>query len=198
MISGLSGIVHQRVPGIVQLNVAGVIYRVLTSQNTTNQVPEPGEEVMLLTHLYVREDQLTLYGFAANDELQMFELLLSVNKIGPRVALGILSAATPDELYGALANEDVDFLSRMPGIGKKTASRMILDLKGKLPEPTFDDATALGGASIASTDAEAMEALQALGYTFGEARSALGGVDRIEGQTVEERIFAALQQMGRD
>lgn len=155
--------------------------------------PEIGAEVTLVTHLQVREDDLTLFGFISQEELQCFQLLISVNGIGPRVALGMLSASRPDDVYQAIAAEDVAYLSRMPGIGKKTANRIIFDLRGKLPEPTEDELTASGPVSRRSDDMDALEALQALGYSAAEARDALSQVDSSSGETVEERVFNALR-----
>lgn len=192
MISGVRGRIVKKVPGAVLVDVHGIILRVLTSQTTIADLPDSGMEIELMTHLYVREDQLTLFGFVSQEELQLFELLLTVSGIGPKVALGILSAARPEAIQGAIAAEDMTMLSHLPGIGKKTAQRIIFDLRGKLPEPA-----GAVGASLTGADHEALEALQALGYSTVEARDALAGVDHREGQTVEERIFAALQSLSR-
>lgn len=192
MISGVRGRIVQKLPGAVLVDVHGIVLRVLTSQSTIADVADAGAEIELATHLYVREDQLTLYGFASPEELQLFELLLTVSGIGPKVALGILSAARPEAIQGAIAAEDIAMLSRLPGIGKKTAQRIIFDLRGKLPEPA-----AVGGPSLTGKDTEAMQALQALGYSNTEAREALARLEPREGQTVEERIFAALQALSR-
>ncbi len=192
MISGVRGRIVRKVPGAVLVDVHGIILRVLTSQTTIADLPDSGVEIELATHLYVREDQLTLFGFTSPEELQLFELLLTVSGIGPKVALGILSAARPEAIHGAIAAEDIVMLSRLPGIGKKTAQRIIFDLRGKLPEPVV-----AGGPSLSGADNEALEALQALGYSAAEARDALAGLESRDGQTVEERIFAALQALAR-
>ncbi|MEX2426593.1 MAG: Holliday junction branch migration protein RuvA [Thermomicrobiaceae bacterium] len=192
MISGIRGQIVSKLPGSIQVDVGGIFIRVLTSQQSVDLAGDVGSEVTLVTHLQVREDDLTLFGFVGSDELQCFQLLTSVNGIGPRVALGMLSANRPDDIYQAIAAEDVQFLSRMPGIGKKTANRIIFDLRGKLPEPTEDE---VSGAPVArrSDDLDAVEALQALGYTTGEARDALSRIESGQDQTVEERVFSALQ-----
>ena len=190
MISGVRGRIVEKVTGAVLVDVHGIILRVLTSQTTLADLPESGADVELATHLYVREDQLTLFGFASPEELQLFELLMTVSGIGPKVALGILSAAKPEAIHEAIANEDLVMLGRLPGVGKKTAQRIIFDLRGKLPEPV-----AAGGTRLSGTDNEALEALQALGYSPMEAREALARLGHREGQTVEERIFAALQSL---
>src|SRR5699024_5012720 len=185
MISGLRGQLVSKLPGILQVDVGGIIFRVLTSQHSVELAGDVGEQISLLTFLHVREDQLTLFGFLDMDELQCFELLLGVSGVGPRVALGVLSAARPDELYSASADEDTTGRTRMPGIGKKTAGRMILQLSGKLPEPTTVDA-GTARVSVRSEDLEALDALQALGYSAAEARDALSRIEQREHQTVEE------------
>ncbi|MGA7673317.1 MAG: Holliday junction branch migration protein RuvA [Nitrolancea sp.] len=193
MISGVRGQIVSKVPGAVLVDLHGLILKVLTSQTTISDVGDPGDQAEFLTHLYVREDQLTLFGFATQDELDLFELLLTVSGVGPRVALSVLSTARPDEIHAAIESEDVNLLSRVPGIGKKTASRIIFDLRGKLPERVGEGVVPMG-----AQDQEALDALQSLGYSMAEARSALAGVDRFEGQTSEERVYAALQTLSRN
>ncbi len=193
MISGVRGNIISKLPGIIQVDVGGIFIRVLTSQHSVDLAGDVGDEVTMVTHLQVREDDLTLFGFVAPEELQCFQLLIGVKGIGPRVALGLLSAGRPDDIYQAIANEDTQFLSRMPGIGKKTANQIIFDLRGKLPEPTDDEVAAGVPVARRSDDVDAIEALQTLGYTASEARDALSQVDTQEGQTVEERVFNALQ-----
>ena len=134
MISGVRGEIVSKLPGAVLVDLHGMILKVLTSQTTIGDIGAAGELVELKTHLYVREDQITLFGFASQDELELFELLMTVSGIGPRVALSVLSTARPNEIHHAIETEDVTVLSRVPGIGKKTANRIIFDLRGKLPE----------------------------------------------------------------
>lgn len=192
MISGIRGRITAKLPGVVLVDLHGLIFQVLTSQTTISDIGEPGDDVELVTRLHVREDQITLFGFAGPDELQLFELLLTVSGVGPRVALGLLSTARPEAVHDIIAAEDVSALSRVPGIGKKTASRIILELRGKLPEPV-----GVAGQTVVAADAEALEALQALGYSGAEARDALARVERTDGQSIEERVFAALQSLAR-
>ncbi len=193
MISGVRGRIVSKLPGVIQVDVGGIFIQVLTSQNSIDQAGDVGEEVTLVTYLQVREDDLSLFGFVSPEELQCFQLLIGVNGIGPRVALGMLSAARADEIYQAIGAEDTQFLSRMPGLGKKTAGRIIFDLRGKLPEPTGTVPGSPGTPSSPSEDIDALEALQALGYTAAEARDALSRLEDRENQTVEERVFNALQ-----
>ncbi|HUY99308.1 MAG TPA: Holliday junction branch migration protein RuvA [Thermomicrobiaceae bacterium] len=192
MISGVRGRIVAKLPGIVLVDLHGLTLRVLTSQTTVSDIGDVGQQVELVTHLRVREDDISLFGFAVPEELQLFEVLLTVSGVGPRVALNILSSGRPDDVHRAIASEDVAALSRVPGIGKKTASRIILELRGKLPE-----ATGGGMPALASIDAEVLEALQALGYSGAEARDALAHVERREGQSAEERIYATLQALSR-
>lgn len=164
--------------------------QVQTSRTSIADAGEPGSEVRLHTYLYVREDQLALYGFSTT-EAALFNLLLGVTGIGPRVATNILSATRPEPLLNAINGEDTAFLSRLPGIGRKTAARIILDLRGKLA----DVGGGGGGVVASSPDGDAVEALQALGYTAAEAHAAVGRLPRDSNRSVEERIVAALQSM---
>jgi Holliday junction DNA helicase RuvA len=152
-----------------------------------------GDSIELRTHLAVREDALTLYGFSSDAELQLFQLLLGVNGVGPRVALSLLSFDQPSVLYKAIANEDTAYLSRVPGVGKVTAGRIVFDLKRKLP-----DTIPGTGLSADSTDRDAIDALEALGYSTSEAREGLAAVEGRSGLSVEERVYAALQQLSRN
>jgi holliday junction DNA helicase RuvA len=192
MISGVRGMIVSKLPGLIQVDVGGIFFRVLTSQHSVDQAGDVGSEITLVTHLQVREDDLSLFGFIGADELQCFQLLIGVNGIGPRVALGMLSANRPDDIYQAIAAEDTQFLSRMPGIGKKTANRIIFDLRGKMPEPTEDEVAGMP-VERRSDDLDALEALQTLGYSASEARDALSRVESTSDQTVEERVFSALR-----
>jgi holliday junction DNA helicase RuvA len=191
MIAGLRGQLERVEEDAAIVNLHGFMVRVLAPGSTLAGLPIVGVEVDLLTHLVVREDALTLYGFSTAAELQLFELLITVNGVGPRVAMNLLSFYDPAALYQAIADEDTTTLSRAPGIGKVTAGRIILDLKRKLPD---DFAPSLGGQPD-DRDREAVAALESLGYTGGEARSALGSVENRANLTVEERVVAALRLM---
>lgn len=190
MIAGVRGQLARAEEQALILDVGGIQLRILAPSSTLNVAGEVGAEVELLTHLVVREDALTLYGFATSGELQLFELLITVNGVGPRVALNLLSFAQPGALYEAIANEDAGLLAKAPGVGKVTAGRIILDLKRKLP-----DDLGITVSSIDDRDREATEALEALGYSAAEARSALTAVQNRDGLGVEERIIAALRNI---
>jgi Holliday junction DNA helicase RuvA len=189
MISGLIGRLDAKLADAVLVDVGGVIYRVGTSKTTLNEIGDVGETVRLSTHLFVREDQLTLYGFATPDELRLFETLITVTGVGPRMACAILSYFAPDRLHEAIAQENVELLATVPGVGKKTAARLIVELRGKLP--TVAGVSPLTG----GIDADVVEALRALGYTTAEAHSATARTKATAGSTVEERVFAALREL---
>lgn len=190
MIAGLIGRLDAKQADAVLVDVSGVIYRVGTSASTVANIGEIGDEVRLRTHLFVREDQLTLYGFATNDELRLFETLITVTGVGPRLACAILSHFPPERLHPVIEQESVEQLSTVPGVGKKTAARLIVELRGKLP-------SAGGGIGTPESpqDAEVVEALRSLGYTLAEARSAITRVKQDAGMTVEERLVAALREL---
>jgi holliday junction DNA helicase RuvA len=189
MISGLIGRLDAKLAEAVLVDVGGVIYRVGTSKTTLNEIGDVGETVRLSTHLFVREDQLTLYGFATPDELRLFETLITVTGVGPRMACAILSYFAPDRLHEAIAQENVELLATVPGVGKKTAARLIVELRGKLP--TVAGVSPLTG----GIDADVVEALRALGYTTAEAHSATARTKATAGSTVEERVVAALREL---
>ncbi len=190
MISGIRGLVSRVEEQALIIDIGGVQLRVLAPASTLSSAGSTGDEVELLTHLAVREDALTLYGFLTSAELQLFELLISVNGVGPRAALSLLSMSPPAKLYEAIANDDTGLLSKAPGVGKVTAGRIILDLKRKIPSEL-----ALEISSVDDRDREAIDALQALGYTAAEARAALTSVDSRDNLTVEERVIASLQHI---
>ncbi len=192
MIAGLRGRLEAATADSVLVDVSGVIYRVGTSATTIAEIGQVGQAVRLLTHLFVREDQLTLYGFASAEELRLFETLISVTGVGPRLACAILSHVRADALYDAVAHENAALLATVPGVGKKTAARLLLELRGKLP------AAAVGvGAGIAPSadENEVVEALRALGYTVAEAHGAAMRAGREPGQSMEERVLAALREL---
>ncbi len=191
MIAGLRGRIDARTSDALLVDVNGVIYRVSTSATTLGDAGSVGDDIRLHTHLVVREDQMSLYGFVTAEELHLFETLISVSGIGPKLACAVLSKVRPDALAAAIAQENADLLSTVPGVGKKTAARMILELRGKLVPGD-------GGITTAApqpTDADVVAALRSLGYTTAEAHGALSRIPSDAGPTVEERVVAALQQL---
>ncbi len=181
----------------------GIGWNVHVPLTVLERLPRVGEEVKLYTSFLVREDAMTLYGFLSRQDLQMFRQLLGVTGIGPKAALGILSAMRPDDLRMAIISEDVKMISRAPGIGPKTAKRMILDLKDKirmediLPSGSLQEAAVLSDASSGMDGAgrEAIEALTALGYSMSEATKAVRQVEITEGMTVEAVLKASLKYL---
>lgn len=190
MIAGLIGTIHRVEQDAVLVNVGGVIYRVYTTGRVVSATGTMEGQHEFHTHLVVREDAQLLYGFLTPADLQWFQILISVNGVGPRLALAVLTRFSADELLTVISNEQIDLLTTVSGVGKRTASRIILDLRGKLPE-NLD--TALVNAS--ATNSDAIEALQALGYTMSEARTALGKLKVPDDATVEDQIVAALREL---
>jgi Holliday junction DNA helicase RuvA len=149
---------------------------------------EVGQQVDLFTYLAVREDSLTLYGFQTRAERDLFEMLLGVSGIGPRTALATLSTLTPETLANAVQNDEPQIIARVPGLGKKTAQKLILELKGKLLPTDMPE----GIGAVSSSDAEVIEALTALGYSIVEAQAAVQAIPRDTSENIETRIMVAL------
>ena len=171
MIGFLRGTLIDRTPTEVLIDVQGVGYRVLVSPATIASLGEPGTTAVVHTHLHVREDALTLYGFPTRDERSCFEALIGAHGVGPALALAILSVHRPASLREVLATDDVDGLCLVPGVGKKTAARLLLELKARLDLPDGDLAAVIG--PDAGPRLEVREALVALGYGPEEVRDAL-------------------------
>lgn len=187
MIGSLRGVViDRRPPGTLLVEVGGVGYRVGVLPSTLAGVA-PGEAVFLHVHTHVREDALVLFGFAALDEQRCFEALLAAHGVGPALAMTILSALAPAELARALASGDVNALTAVPGVGKKTAARLMIDLRSSV----LDVAVDAGGAP--GPLAEVRAALDELGYSCDEVRDATSRLP--DGGTVEELLTAALRQL---
>lgn len=196
MIAMLSGIVAGTTPTGVVLDVGGVGYRLFCPASSIASIGRAGSKATLHTHLHVREDAMTLYGFQSADERDVFETLIAVNGIGPKAALAILSAYSPDALRKAVTAEDLDALTLVPGIGKKTAGRMILELKEKLGTDTDFAGVSLPEQARPAFD-EAREALLSLGYSTSEARAALEAVAEAgaSGES-DELLRLALKKLG--
>lgn len=186
MIAYVSGEIVARGADHVIVDVRGVGYKVFVPRHPS------GDSVALHTHQVVREDGQFLYGFESREELALFELLISVSGVGPKAGLAILAVARPSEVAAAIASGDAAALARAPGVGKKTAERLIVDLRSKVARggPDREPAGIL-------TEDEAAAALQALGYTAAEAAAALRTAPPAGKATTEERISAALRAAGR-
>ncbi len=189
MIGRLRGLLVAKHAERVVLDVAGVGYEIAVTPRGLIDLPGIGEEAVLHTHLHVREDQLALFGFPGEDQRDLFRLLLGVSGVGPRVALAILGTMSPDELRRAVLTEDADALTMVPGIGKRSAQKLMLELRPKLDMP--DAELPSSGNAVA----EVREALEGLGYQAAEIRGALREVPA--DAEVEEMLRAALQQLGR-
>jgi Holliday junction DNA helicase RuvA len=195
MIAAVRGQLEGRGVDHVLVGIGGVVLRVASSTTTLRELGEVGAVVTLHTHLWVREDALQLFGFRTREELALFETLLGVAGIGPRLALSLLSFATPEQLQAAILAEDTALLSKVPGVGRKTAARIILELRGKLT--AVGVGTAAGVAADPVTN-EVLEALQALGYSMVEALEAVKALgEETRGLTAEQRVLAALRQIGQ-
>lgn len=192
MIAGLEGLVASIGTDHVVLNVSGVFYRVFMPATSIAQMGRIGETARVHTYMYVREDQLALYGAPDERGIKMFETLLGVAGIGPKVALSILGTMPVDALENAISSGNVDLLTRIPGIGRKTASRLVLELKGKL------DILGAIGITVAPTAAsEVVEALTGLGYTPAEIQAALSDLTKGTEYTTEDMVMHALKRLGR-
>ena len=172
MIGSLRGTLIDRSPTEVIVDVNGVGYRVLVSPATLAMIGELGNTVVVFTHLHVREDALTLYGFPTVDERACFEALIGAHGVGPALAMAILAVHRPPVLRQAVAADDVDALCLVPGVGRKTAARLLLELKARLDVPDGDVLSIVGG-RMPGPIGEVREALATLGYGPDEIRHAL-------------------------
>jgi Holliday junction DNA helicase RuvA len=201
MIAFLRGLVLSKVLPTIVIDVNGVGYEVETSLTTYLQVPEAGQPVELHIHLHLREDAFALYGFYTDRERALFRRLLKISGVGPKVALGILSSSTPDQFVCAVLSHDVQTLTRLPGIGKKTAERLILEMKDGLSEWQYDRPAMTPQGLSAGTNAqpnrqqELLEALNALGFKRQEALQMLKKLNFSESVSIEELLREALQQV---
>ncbi|NLM50004.1 MAG: Holliday junction branch migration protein RuvA [Clostridiaceae bacterium] len=191
MISYIKGKLSLIGENFVVLDVAGIGFRVFTSTQSLSQLPKINEEATLHTYLHIREDVMDLYGFATVSELNMFENLLSVNGVGPKAALSVLSVLSPSELALAIITDDAKQIKKAQGIGPKVAQRIIIDLKDKLKNSALIDEGITTSLSPVSAQDEAVEALIVLGYTPQEAKNAVSSVKK-EGLSTEDTIKAAL------
>jgi len=190
MIARLSGSFAGRSGEAVVVDVGGVGFGVHVPQGFFQQQREVGDPVELHIHTHVRESEISLYGFDEPEERELFELLLTVSGIGPRTALACLSTLSPEVMREAIAAGEAGVFTRIPGIGVKTAQRMLLDLKDRVGHLVAGSGAVAGG----GPDREVIEALMALGYTVSEAQSAVRAVPK-DITEVDQRIVAALRQM---
>jgi Holliday junction DNA helicase RuvA len=192
MIASVRGLLAAKGNDHVIIEVGGVGVKVFAPTSLLGRLGNTGQEVALSTHLAVRENDLSLYGFASPEELKLFELLLRVSGIGPRTALNIMSFVPPETLKEAISRGDAAALGRIPGIGKKTAERLVVDLRGKFGE--FAQ-SATGFTGLTAAESEVIAALTSLGYSVMEAQQAVRALPN-EKLELEEQIRLALQYLG--
>lgn len=192
MISGLEGVIELKGERFIVLNTGGISYRVFVSPETLRKIPEKGQKIKLFTHLYQREDTQELYGFLHFAELEFFETLIQISGIGPKSGLGVMSVAPLDTLKKAIASGDTSYLTKVSGIGRKTAEKIILELRDKMAAKGVSAA----GIPELKEESDALDALVTLGYSQFEARDALSSVpEEIRGAS--ERVKAALRRLGQ-
>lgn len=189
MIGRLRGTVAEKRTDRVLLDVAGVGYEMSVPPRALAELPGIGEEAVLHTHLHVREDAMALFGFSSEDQRDLFRLLLGISGVGPKVALAILGTMTPDDLRRAVLTEDAAALTAVPGIGKRSAQKLLLELRPKLELPDAELTPSN------SPLAEVRAALEGLGYQSEEIRGAIAGLP--ETDEVESLLRHALQTLGR-
>ena len=192
MIATLEGILEYRGDDYIIINVGGIGFRVYVPSSTLSQLGDVKGKVSLYTHLHLREDNVSLYGFASSEELALFKNLISVSGVGSKVALALLSALSPEQLAMAITSGNVDLISQAPGIGKKMAGRLVIELRGKLEKEWKEAALPL-----APESADTIAALTGLGYSLAEATKAISKLPVSEELSLEEKIRIALQEMAR-
>jgi len=175
------------------VETGGLGYQVFAPKPVLAALGELGQEVQLYTYMHIREDLLALYGFSTMDQRHLFETLLTVSGIGPKVALSMLSSGAPEDIRVAIAGGDTARLARVPGIGKKTAERLVLELKGKIEVKGVVPAASPG---VASVNADLADTLAALGFSAAEANAAINALPADAPPTLEERLRLALKYFG--
>ena len=199
MFAYIKGSLEQKSNNYVVIDVGGIGYKIFMATKAIEALGEIGEVVKVHTHYYVREDNISLYGFNTNEELRMFELLLQVSGIGAKSAITMLSEISPSSFALAVISDDISQLVKIPGIGKKTAARIVLELKDKLKTEEAITKTEEVKLSITNEEetSEAIAALQVLGYTKREIEKALENVDTKNLQ-LEEIIKQGLKNLARN
>ncbi len=191
MIDIVTGQVASMDKSSVVVMVGGIGLRVNVPKSVFDVVHGAGHAVTLYTHLAVREDALTLYGFLTEEDRNIFNILIGVSGVGPKIALAILSTLSIDHLRNAVGREEADVLTRVPGIGKKTAEKIVFELKGKLNIGMLP-----GFALISDVDGDVIEVLTSMGFSVVEAQTAIQSIPRDAPKDIEERVRLALQHLG--
>ncbi len=194
MIGRLRGTLIEKQPPHILIDVAGLAYEVHTSMTTCYQLPNIGQEVTLDTHFIVRQDAQQLYGFFELSERALFRTLIKVNGVGPKMAITILSSISPHEFARCVADQDIASLVRLPGVGKKTAERLVIEMRDRLSD--WQIPVSLNVSSKPSAMQDAISALVALGYSPQEASRAISQIEMPDAESTE-LIRLALQNMGK-
>jgi holliday junction DNA helicase RuvA len=204
MIGRLQGVLLEKQAPDILLDVAGVGYEVQLPLTSFYQLPEPGSEATIYTHFVVREDAQLLYGFISRTERSLFRQLIKANGVGPKLALTILSGMTAQQFVHCVLHDDISTLVKLPGVGKKTAERLVIEMRDRLKDwgvsdtPVTDKLTLVGEGAIfappASAEQDALSALLALGYSQAQAGKAVKLVKRAD-MSSEQLIMAALKSM---
>ncbi|MCH2651518.1 MAG: Holliday junction branch migration protein RuvA [Gammaproteobacteria bacterium] len=195
MIGSLIGLIKEKTPSAILLEVNGIGYEISIPLSTSFQLPKVGESAFLLTHLVVREDQHSLYGFATEEERKLFRALIKISGVGAKLAITILSGTNVTGFIQSVVNEDIDALVHLPGIGKKTAERLVVEMKDKISEIS-DEQHNLQDSGVNSAVAEAINALVNLGYKTKDAKNILDKIDSEE-LSVEDLIRQALKSLNK-
>jgi holliday junction DNA helicase RuvA len=192
MISSLRGKLESLAADGAIIDVGGVGFRVHMPTGALTTLGTPGKEVKVFTHMHVREDNISLYGFSTSEELWLFETLIGVTGLGPKLSLAILSALSPEQVTMAIATGAADMLDMVPGVGKKVANRIILELKEKIGAGWV----AAPGTKLAQENSDVLGALTSLGYSAAEAVKAVGALPADSDLELEDKIKLALQYLG--
>jgi len=190
MIATIEGILEHCGIGSVVIKVGGVGIQVYVPSLTLSRLGVIGDKVSLHTHLYVKEDNISLYGFASSEEVALFENLISISGIGPRIALALLSKLSAEQLATAIISGNVALIDQVPGIGKKLANRLIVELRDKLEREWKEAALPL-----APEDSDAIAALTSLGYSLREVTQVVSSIPNSSELSLEEKVKTALQEL---
>lgn len=193
MIAAIEGILEFRGADQAIIKVGGVSLQVYLPTSSLDRIGNAGDRVQIYTHLHLREDIIALYGFTSRQELNLFKMLISVSGIGPKIAQSMLSNMDPEQLTLAIVNNDIDLLTQLPGIGKKTASRLVLELKSKLEKAGIEGTSSY----ITQDSSDVVAALTNLGYSAGEAAKAVSNFASSPNLTLEDKIRIALNYLSK-
>lgn len=208
MIALLHGLLVEATPSVAVVDVSGIGFELGISSSTAATLPPVGEEALLYTRMQVREDAMTLFGFASKEERTMFDRLVAVSGVGAKLALAVLSTYSTSQLYTVVMAEDDKAMAKVPGVGKKTAQRLILELKSVFAKDSGLAAASIPAAGqlplgsavsmVSSALDDARAALLSMGFTSQEVDLALDGLDKDEGMRVEQILAAALKRLGME